>query len=48
MKHYQFTAGWPDYDIPDGTGPLLDLVRYFRSQQDACDSNRGPIVVHCG
>ena len=47
VKHYQFTAEWPVYDIPDDTGPLLDLVKYFRSQQDACDSNHGPVVVHC-
>lgn len=49
MKHYQFTAGWPDYDVPDTTGPVLDLVKHFRSnEEDPSNNDHGPVLVHCG
>jgi len=48
IKHYQLTSQWPDYDVPDSTGPVLEFVKFVRSTEGAFKEENGPILVHCG
>ena len=48
IKHYQLTSQWPDYDIPDSTGPVLEFVKFVRSKEGPFKEDNGPTLVHCG
>ncbi|XP_065909623.1 receptor-type tyrosine-protein phosphatase alpha-like [Dysidea avara] len=48
IKHYQLTSQWPDYDVPDSTGPVLEFVKFVRSKEGPFKEENGPILVHCG
>ena len=48
IKHYQLTSQWPDYDVPDSTGPVLEFVKFVRSKEGPFKEENGPTLVHCG
>ncbi|XP_046561914.1 uncharacterized protein LOC124270894 [Haliotis rubra] len=43
LKQYHFTA-WPDKEVPEDVGTLVDFHRLVKKEQS---TGKGPAVVHC-